>query len=185
MSRRRWHEFWEEGFAEQARQLRQERGWSLKDVVEKLAAEGFEMSVSNYSKLETAQKPIRIAEAAAVSAVFGLPPLSMFYGPAEDDQPEEIQELQKALLRAQKALDSAESSLDSAGFSYTTRYKEVREAAAKLIAARSTRHELPRESNEEFLARVDDQLDEYERRDLPTRPAYTITPPEERDAPPA
>lgn len=126
MTDRETHESVERDFAANVRQLRQQRGWSLKDVVEKLAAEGFEMSVSNYSKLETAQKPIRIAEAAAVSAVFGLPPLSMFYGPAEDDQ------LERELLAKQESLDGLKRQMDTLTVALANTYADVIAISTKI-----------------------------------------------------
>ncbi|MES5378531.1 helix-turn-helix transcriptional regulator [Mycolicibacterium conceptionense] len=140
--RRRFHEFWEEAFVDHVRELRQQRGWSQQDLSDRLAAEGFSaMSQTVLTKIERGQRPLRVAEASALASALGIPPLSVFYGPAEDDQPEEIQELQKELMRAQKALDAAESKLDDAGFSYTSRYREAREAAAKLIAAKAASHQ--------------------------------------------
>ncbi|OBK07266.1 helix-turn-helix domain-containing protein [Mycolicibacterium conceptionense] len=132
--RRKTNEEWERLFAANVKRIRQARGLSQQDIADLLTEQGFPVHQTAVAKLETGQRPLRVAEAAAIAAALDIPPLSVFYGPAEDDQ---LEELQRELMRAQKALDAAESKLGDAGFGYTRRYREVREAAAKVIAARS------------------------------------------------
>lgn len=136
--RRKMNEDWERLFAANVKRIRQARGLSQQDIADLLTEQGFPVHQTAVAKLETGQRPLRVAEAAAIAAALDIPPLSVFYGPTEDDQ---LEELQRELMRAQKALDAAESKLGDAGFSYTSRYREVREAAAKLIAAKGASHQ--------------------------------------------
>jgi transcriptional regulator with XRE-family HTH domain len=119
---RQRHESWEKRFGEVVRGWRQDRNWSQDDVAEKLRHHGFEMHQTTVAKIERGTRPLRVAEAAAIAAVFGMPIMAVFElslpgDPpwwAPDGQPTELRDRQELLETARKNSDRARDKLYSA-----------------------------------------------------------------------
>jgi transcriptional regulator with XRE-family HTH domain len=123
---RQRHESWEKRFGEVVRGWRQARGWSQEEVAEKLRHQGFEMHQTTIAKIERGTRPLRVAEANAIAAVFKMPIMAVFElslpgdAPwwAPDDQPETIRKRQELLERARQASEDARKRLSSAAEEY-------------------------------------------------------------------
>ena len=64
----------EEVAGRELRRLRLERGWSQEQVARRMAAQGFDSwHQTTVGKTETAQRPLRLNEAVALSGLFGIP----------------------------------------------------------------------------------------------------------------
>jgi len=109
-----------------SRLWRQARGWSQEEVAEKLRHQGFEMHQTTIAKIERGTRPLRVAEANAIAAVFKMPIMAVFElslpgdAPwwAPDDQPETIRKRQELLERARQASEDARKRLSSAAEEY-------------------------------------------------------------------
>lgn len=132
-ARRIFHESWEQIFIEQVRNIRQQRGWSQRDLADRLATEGFPLHPSAIAKLETGQRPLRVAEAVALASVLGIPPLTVFYAPPPEY---ELEDLQRQMVIEQEILDALQDSLKQAGERYAGVYAEAQQTAGRIIAAR-------------------------------------------------
>ena len=82
---RRLFEQHERAIGVKIRQLREQRGWSQADLSDRLANYGWQLHQTNISKLEAGRRPMRVAEAAALAAVFGLPIVALWYLPLEGE----------------------------------------------------------------------------------------------------
>lgn len=119
---RQQHEAWEKRFGEVVRGWRQDRNWSQEDVAEKLRHQGFEMHQTTVAKIERGTRPLRVAEATALAAVFKMPVMAVFELSlpgdqpwwAHGDQPGELRERQELLEAARKHSDRARDKLRSA-----------------------------------------------------------------------
>lgn len=100
---RELHEHWERDFGEKVRQWRQARSWSQEDLAEKLRQHGFDMHQTTVAKLERGARPLRVAEAAAIAVIFGVPPLAVFLGPPPERMPWALEQMQEALQTAEQA----------------------------------------------------------------------------------
>lgn len=68
----------ERSFAGELRRLRTEGGWSQEQFAERLRSFGLgHVTQSTISRIENAQRPVRLAEAQAIASVLGVPLLSM------------------------------------------------------------------------------------------------------------
>lgn len=61
--------------------LREERGWSQHDVAVRMTDVGFNMHQTTVAKLEGGKRPLRFAEMAALSSIYGLPLEAVLYLP--------------------------------------------------------------------------------------------------------
>lgn len=145
-TRRARHESWEKRFGEVVRGWRLDRNWSQEEVAEKLAYEGFEMHQTTVAKIERGARPLRVAEAAALAAVFRMPVMAVFELSLPGDvpwwssseEPGVVQERQQLLERARANSDRARDDLYSAAQIHAALLAEVEklvlamnEAAAK------------------------------------------------------
>lgn len=120
--RRAAHESWERRFGEVVRGWRLDRNWSQEEVAEKLRHEGFEMHQTTVAKIERGARPLRVAEAAALGAVFDMPVMAVFElslpndAPwwSRDSQPVGLREKQDLLERARELSERARKQLYSA-----------------------------------------------------------------------
>ncbi|OBJ18263.1 helix-turn-helix transcriptional regulator [Mycobacterium colombiense] len=120
--RRAAHESWEKRFGEVVRGWRLDRNWSQEEVAEKLRYEGFEMHQTTVAKIERGARPLRVAEAAALGAVFDMPVMAVFElslpndAPwwSRDSQPAGLREKQDLLERARALSERARKQLYSA-----------------------------------------------------------------------
>ncbi len=69
----------ERGMIDKFRVLREERGWSQKEMAERVRSYGFDFHQSTVAKLESGGRPLRVAEMYALSHVFQLPPGAVFF----------------------------------------------------------------------------------------------------------
>jgi transcriptional regulator with XRE-family HTH domain len=137
---RQRHESWEKRFGEVVRGWRQERGWSQEDVAEKLRHQGFEMHQTTVAKIERGVRPLRIAEAAALAEVFGMPFAAVFELSLSDDhpgwavegQPQVIRERQALLAKARELSDRARDKLDDAAKDYAYFLAEVEKIVLRM-----------------------------------------------------
>ncbi|GAC1398569.1 MAG: hypothetical protein NVSMB60_09870 [Mycobacterium sp.] len=121
-SRRHAHETWEKRFGEVVRGWRLARNWSQEEVAEKLRHEGFEMHQTTVAKIERGARPLRVAEASAIGAVFDMPVMAVFELSLPDDapwwssdsQPTPVREKQELLERARDLAERARKQLYSA-----------------------------------------------------------------------
>lgn len=120
---REQNEYWEKAFGEKVRRIRQARGWSQRDLADRLALEGFTMHQVTLAKLERGERPLRVAEASALATVLGMPPLLMFYGLGPEGS--DLRELQVAANNMQKKLDAALKALRFMGEAYATAEAEM------------------------------------------------------------
>ncbi len=87
------------------RVLREERGWSQKELAEKVKGYGFDFHQSTIAKLESGTRPLRVAEMYALSHVFRMPPGAVFfmaYSTPEDDGLEPFDSLTRLLAREEE-----------------------------------------------------------------------------------
>jgi transcriptional regulator with XRE-family HTH domain len=114
--RRSLYEYWEKNFGEKVRQWRRERNWSQEDVADKLRMQGFDMHQTTVAKIERGTRPLRVAEAAAIAAIFRVPPLAVFLGPPPTQMPWALNKLHDMIASAQNTLDEMKAKMtDSAG----------------------------------------------------------------------
>lgn len=133
---RQRHESWERRFGEALRSWRQERGWSQEDVAERLRHQGFEMHQTTVAKIERGARPLRIAEAAALVEVFGLPIvaiLGMGAAPEHTTNPDaQRRELDDARMR----LDRSRENLHSAAQQHAQLLAEVEKLILRMGGSR-------------------------------------------------
>ncbi|MDQ1084193.1 MULTISPECIES: helix-turn-helix transcriptional regulator [Microbacterium] len=60
------------------RMMREERGWSQKDLADEVNRYGLDFHQSTIAKLETHKRPLRVAEMYALSYVFKMPPAAVY-----------------------------------------------------------------------------------------------------------
>ncbi|MEV7768303.1 helix-turn-helix transcriptional regulator [Microbacterium sp. NPDC086615] len=60
------------------RMMREERGWSQKDLADEVNRYGLDFHQSTIAKLEGHKRPLRVAEMFALSYVFRMPPAAVF-----------------------------------------------------------------------------------------------------------
>jgi transcriptional regulator with XRE-family HTH domain len=131
--RRAGHESWEKGFGEVVRGWRLDRNWSQEDVAEKLRYEGFEMHQTTVAKIERGARPLRVAEAAAIGAVFNMPVMAVFELSLPSDapwwsgesRPTALREKQNLLERARELSEQARKQLYSAAEDYAMFLGEI------------------------------------------------------------
>lgn len=128
-------EYWERAFGEKVRQWRQARNWSQEDLAEELRLIGFEMHQTTVAKLEKGLRPLRVAEAAAIAAVFGLPPLAVFLAPPPEGTPLPLERMQESLRLAQEMLDVQKQQMYESAQRFVAQQAEVFDIARVLQSA--------------------------------------------------
>ncbi len=68
---------YERQVAARVREMRRERGWSQATLCRRLCEAGWPMDQTVLSNLERGERPLRLAEVAALAAQFGVSPLSL------------------------------------------------------------------------------------------------------------
>lgn len=139
--RRAAHESWEKRFGEVVRRWRQDRNWSQEEVAEKLRHEGFEMHQTTVAKIERGARPLRVAEASAIGAVFGMPAMAVFELSLPHDAPwwsregeaAPLREKQELLEQARELAARARNQLDAAAKDHAYFLAEIE----KLVLAMS------------------------------------------------
>lgn len=107
-------ELYESALGEKLRDWRKARGWSQARMAEELGVKGFEMHQTTVAKIENGSRPLRVAEAVAISEVMGMTPLSVFYGPSPDQEPLDTKRLRQLMESAEKELELAQEMAESA-----------------------------------------------------------------------
>jgi transcriptional regulator with XRE-family HTH domain len=131
-SARQRHESWEKRFGEVVRGWRQDRNWSQEDVAERLRHEGFEMHQTTVAKIERGTRPLRVAEATALAAVFKMPIMAVFELSLPDDQPAELEQRQKDLEAARKSVDASRDMLYHVAERHAYQLAEVEKLALRM-----------------------------------------------------
>lgn len=116
------HENWEKRFGEVVRAWRLHRNWSQEELAERLRHQGFEMHQTTIAKIERGSRPLRVAEASAIGAVFKMPPLAIFELAVDrdaswwsvDSVPEQYRARLEELEDARRASDAARDSVYAA-----------------------------------------------------------------------
>lgn len=125
------HENWERDFGEKVRQWRLARSWSQEDLAEKLRQSGFDMHQTTVAKLERGTRPLRVAEAAAIAWIFGVPPLAVFLGPPPEKTPWSLEKMHENLRHAEEALDQRRTMMHK----FAEEYSEQAATVAALATA--------------------------------------------------
>ncbi|WP_024801179.1 helix-turn-helix domain-containing protein [Nocardia sp. BMG51109] len=135
-------EFWEKNYGAQVRGWRRARGWSQDDLADKLNDLGFEMHQTTVAKIERGIRPLRVAEAVALAQIFGVPPLSVFYGASPDHEPYSMESMREHLETIEQGLQDAEKHLEDAAKSvaYWVRQRAIAVDAMNRAALDADRH---------------------------------------------
>lgn len=88
------------------RQLRQARGWSMREVAEQMEGYGYHWHQSVIAKIETGQRPLRLNEALDLAALHGVPLTDLVVPPPAGDGSSEAAEREMEALAA--AISTAE-----------------------------------------------------------------------------
>ena len=101
----------EEIFGRRQRQERERRGWRLEDLAARVADQGLQRHPSMYAKIEAGAMRVRLNEAAAISAAFGLLLSQMTTAAGTAEMEAELartrQDLQVAMEDSEKAVARA------------------------------------------------------------------------------
>lgn len=133
--RRQIFEYWETSFGNKVRQWRQARNWSQEDLADRLREQGFDMHQTTVAKIERGNRPLRVAEAAAIATIFRVPPLAVFMGPPPEKLPWSMQQLHESLERAEQALATMKETMESSAKLYIEQQAHVFELANVLNEA--------------------------------------------------
>jgi transcriptional regulator with XRE-family HTH domain len=123
--RRSLYEYWEKNFGEKVRQWRRERNWSQEDVADRLRIQGFDMHQTTVAKIERGTRPLRVAEAAAIAAIFRVPPLAVFLGPPPTQMPWALNQLHDMIASAQNTLDEMKAQMTNSAGRYVDQEAHV------------------------------------------------------------
>ncbi|UHJ56705.1 helix-turn-helix domain-containing protein [Mycolicibacterium fortuitum] len=130
--RRQTHEYWEREFGEAVRHIRQKRGWSQRELADRVAEEGFALHQTGIAKIERGARPLRVAEAAAIATVLGIPTLAVFYGVNQEIGRLELEEEANHIRRR---IDTARRVVQYAGALYARAEADMVTLVAKAEAA--------------------------------------------------
>ncbi|MBF6298031.1 helix-turn-helix transcriptional regulator [Nocardia amamiensis] len=107
-------EWFEQVFGGRVRQWRKARSWSQEDLAAKLNDFGFEMHQTTVAKIERGTRPLRVAEAVALAQIFGVPALSVFYGPGPEEEPMSMSSMRELMDNYEESINDAEERLEDA-----------------------------------------------------------------------
>lgn len=133
--RRRQHESWEQDFGDLVRQWRRERNWSQEQVASMLRLQGFDMHQTTVAKIERGARPLRVAEAAAIAYIFGVPPLAIFQARPPEGYEETIKELQQALRQQEESAKRVGENLESTAKQYAVEIARLSQIAYEINRA--------------------------------------------------
>jgi transcriptional regulator with XRE-family HTH domain len=119
------YEYWETSFGDKVRQWRRARNWSQEDVADKLRMQGFDMHQTTVAKIERGTRPLRVAEAAAIAAIFRVPPLAVFLGPPPTGMPWALNQLHDMIASAQTMLDEMKAEMSRSAGRYVDQEAHV------------------------------------------------------------
>ena len=114
------------------RQWRRERNWSQEDVADKLRMQGFDMHQTTVAKIERGTRPLRVAEGAAIAAIFRVPPLAVFLGPPPTQMPRALNQLHDMIASAQNLLDEMKDQMTNSAGRYVDQEAHVN-ALARIL----------------------------------------------------
>lgn len=127
----------ERAIGAKVRQLREQRGWSQADLSDRLAYYGWQLHQTNISKLEAGRRPIRVAEAAALAAVFGLPVVALWYL-ALEEEPLALADMSAYLRDVDDTIATVEKTISGLVKTVTDeRYRRLRAIEAMNAAAQA------------------------------------------------
>lgn len=129
---RQRHESWEKRFGEVVRGWRQDRNWSQDEVAEHLRHQGFEMHQTTVAKIERGARPLRVAEAAALAEVFGMPIMAVFELSLPDDHATELVSHRIELEQARKRVDDSRETLYTVAQHHASLLAEVEKIILRL-----------------------------------------------------
>ncbi|MFZ3395580.1 helix-turn-helix transcriptional regulator [Rhodococcus sp. 7Tela_A2] len=130
--RRTVFEWWEKAFGQKVRQWRKARDWSQEYLAEQLNLHGFDIHQTTVAKIERGARPLRVSEAVALAAVFGMPALSVFYGPGPEQEPMSEQKMRELMEKLEEGARHAQEQLESAA-KHVAYYEAQRASMADAI----------------------------------------------------
>ena len=72
------------------------------------------MHQTTVAKIENGSRPLRVAEAVAISEVMGMSPLSVFYGPGPEEEQLDRKRARELMEAAEKSLEDAQAQAEQA-----------------------------------------------------------------------
>jgi transcriptional regulator with XRE-family HTH domain len=93
------------------RGLREERGWSQQDLGRRLAPYGFELTQSTVAKLENGARPVRLNEAAALAALFGVNISELIDAEVQAEASSDVEDRLRHLRWLHAAISDAQTAL--------------------------------------------------------------------------
>ena len=120
----------EKVIGQKVRQLRTERGWTQEDLRRHLAELGWPLDQTTISNLELGRRPIRVGEAVALAAAFGLPLLALWYLPVAGE-PSSLADMREALREMDESIARTEKTMHS----IVTHYADQQSDRMRLVRA--------------------------------------------------
>ncbi|MBU3064093.1 helix-turn-helix domain-containing protein [Nocardia sp. NEAU-G5] len=144
-SMREAFEWYERAFGDRTRQWRKARNWSQEDLANRLTDHGFEMHQTTVAKIERGTRPLRVAEAVAIAQIFGVPPLTVFYGAGPEDEPMSASSMRELMESYEESITRAEEQLEDAAkqVAYWARQRAVATDALNRAALEADRTREP------------------------------------------
>jgi transcriptional regulator with XRE-family HTH domain len=139
----------EEMAGKRLRELRNARGWPLREVAEQMRAFGYTWHQTVVAKIETGQRPIRLSEAIDLARLFGVT-LEDLVPPSGDatDTRRRIALAEQALTVTQMQYSQARAALDKAEAECAALAEQEREAKQQVILFEGTLFTLRRSLKE-------------------------------------
>ncbi|GAA1082999.1 hypothetical protein GCM10009648_21710 [Tsukamurella spumae] len=120
----------EAAFGAKVKQWRRGRGWSQDELASRMTELGFDMHQTTVAKIESGNRPLRVAEAAALAHIFDANPLAVFYSAVPDGAGWSRESMQEQMLGYEESIENAKRTLRSAA--ETVAYWEQERAAIAL-----------------------------------------------------
>lgn len=86
------------------RVLRERKGWKQDGMAKRLTVAGFPMHTSTYSKLESATRPLRVAEASVIADLLGVELSDLLTSPVPSTEEEQLRRLELELEDVEREL---------------------------------------------------------------------------------
>jgi transcriptional regulator with XRE-family HTH domain len=131
-------EDYEKAMGAQIRRLRMERNWSQEYLGKRMEMLGFALDQTTISNLELARRPIRVAEVAALSLIFCLPPFALWHLPVAG-APVSQERARENLQAADEKVEEMEKALHLIAGSYADALISRARAAQEIHAAAQSR----------------------------------------------
>lgn len=97
----------ERRFGVRVRQERLRRGWRQEDLAVHVAGQGVPLHFTAFTKIEAGQKRVRLTEAAAIAAAFGVPLTFLLSSGTPSETAKELEQARTELAEAQAASDDS------------------------------------------------------------------------------